>query len=371
MRKIAANRVYPVSGPPIKNGIITLTDEGEILDVSSGGESITETANLEFYNGILVPGFINSHCHLELSHLKNRIPPGEGLTAFIKQIPAIRNQKPETIEPEAEKAMRNQWNRGIQAVGDIVNTTDTITVKQHSPVTSVNFIELFNKSTIPVDQLMNEGKQLINLFWNSQAAFFSPHSFYGTSSGLISAMLDEQVPEAILSIHFKESEFEGDVKYKTSLKRIFESKKVKNLLLVHNLRVEPQDVEWIVNEKSKSSVDIFFILCPNSNLYIEQQLPPVLELVKSNVPICLGTDSLASNNQLSILDEMKTIQQHVPEIPFNEVLQWATLNGAKALKVDDRLGSFEKNKKPGVLLISGFNFKTKMLLPQAEVTRLV
>jgi cytosine/adenosine deaminase-related metal-dependent hydrolase len=69
----------------------------------------------------------------------------------------------------------------------------------------------------------------------------------------------------------------------------------------------------------------------------------------------IGTDSYASNWSLSVLDELKTIQQHHPEIPLEEMLGWATLNGARALQMDKHLGSFEKGKKPGVVLIKDFN----------------
>ncbi|MDQ3846029.1 MAG: amidohydrolase family protein, partial [Bacteroidota bacterium] len=73
-------------------------------------------------------------------------------------------------------------------------------------------------------------------------------------------------------------------------------------------------------------------------------------------------DSLASNHSLSIPDEIKTIQKNFPSIPLEEVLQWATLNGAKALQMDDILGSFERGKKPGVVLFDKEHFSTKRIL---------
>jgi cytosine/adenosine deaminase-related metal-dependent hydrolase len=96
-------------------------------------------------------------------------------------------------------------------------------------------------------------------------------------------------------------------------------------------------------------------LCVNANKYIEQQFPPINMLRKNNCNLVIGTDSYASNWQLSILDEVKTIQQGAADIPLIEILQWATINGAQALKMDDQLGSFEKNKKPGIVLIDQVN----------------
>jgi cytosine/adenosine deaminase-related metal-dependent hydrolase len=90
-----------------------------------------------------------------------------------------------------------------------------------------------------------------------------------------------------------------------------------------------------------------------ANQYIEKALPPVDLLQKNGCRIVIGTDSLASNNSLDILDELKTISANFPAIQLAELLQWATLNGAKALQLQDQLGSFEKGKKPGVILIAG------------------
>ncbi len=75
--------------------------------------------------------------------------------------------------------------------------------------------------------------------------------------------------------------------------------------------------------------------------------------MEQNCNIVLGTDSLASNHQLNILEEIKTLHKNFPEIKLETMLQWATINGAKALQMDNTLGSFEINKKPGVVLIEG------------------
>ena len=97
----------------------------------------------------------------------------------------------------------------------------------------------------------------------------------------------------------------------------------------------------------------FCCLCVNANTYIENALPPVEMMRKQQVNITIGTDSLASNWGLSILDELKRIRQHFSSVPISELLQWATINGAKALQLQQSLGSFEKGKRPGVVLIEG------------------
>jgi imidazolonepropionase-like amidohydrolase len=91
-------------------------------------------------------------------------------------------------------------------------------------------------------------------------------------------------------------------------------------------------------------------------------LPPLDLFRKNYCNIVLGTDSLASNWSLSILDEMKTIEKKFPQITLEEMLQWATSNGAKALGIDVQLGSFEKGKKPGVVLISEEDLNLRKVL---------
>jgi cytosine/adenosine deaminase-related metal-dependent hydrolase len=118
---------------------------------------------------------------------------------------------------------------------------------------------------------------------------------------------------------------------------------------VHNSFTSAADIKAVQKQMPNS----FWCLCPNANQYIEQTMPPIELLRTNNAEIVIGTDSYASNWSLNILDEIKTIQKHNPSIPLAEMLGWATLNGARALQMDKVLGSFEKGKKPGVVLIEG------------------
>jgi cytosine/adenosine deaminase-related metal-dependent hydrolase len=155
------------------------------------------------------------------------------------------------------------------------------------------------------------------------------------------------------------------------LRLLLNSPALDRLLLVHNLYLKANNIKEIKGQFGNKMNLLYWVLCPNSNLYIENKLPPVMDMVHHQLQICLGTDSLASNQKLSVLDEMITLQHHFPELTFQELIRWATLNGAKALGMDAELGSFEKGKKPGVLLLTGFDFKNHRLNPSAEVTRLV
>ena len=128
---------------------------------------------------------------------------------------------------------------------------------------------------------------------------------------------------------------------------------LQQLILVHNVTTSEDDLA-IVNQHYKDHrANLFFCLCPNANQYISGMLPDVQMLVNNDCNLVLGTDSLASNDQLNILSEIRTIQSAFPSISFSQILKWATMNGARALHISDQFGSFEKGKKPGVLNISG------------------
>ena len=88
---------------------------------------------------------------------------------------------------------------------------------------------------------------------------------------------------------------------------------------------------------------------------------------KKGVKTCIGTDSYASNTELSVLSELKVIAENFPEIPFEKLIESATLNGAKALKIDDRYGSIEEGKTPGINLISKFDYNKMTLSPDSSI----
>ncbi|MBN2758462.1 MAG: amidohydrolase family protein, partial [Bacteroidales bacterium] len=134
-------------------------------------------------------------------------------------------------------------------------------------------------------------------------------------------------------------------------------------LLVHNTFSTENDIE----KANAYFENLFFALCPNANLYIEDKLPDISMLCKEKQSLTIGTDSLASNHKLSVLDEMKTISQNFPEINFSEILKWATLNGAKALGFDNEIGSLEIGKSPGINLISNFDYKNLKLLKESKI----
>ena len=138
------------------------------------------------------------------------------------------------------------------------------------------------------------------------------------------------------------------------------------MIFVHNTFSTKEDVE-LVNQHFENA---YWCLCPLSNLNLENQLPD-LDIFKKLSRVTLGTDSLASTDSLSVLEEMKVINQYDPDINFGELLEWATINGARALKIDDKFGSLEIDKTPGINLITDFDFDKMQISAKSEVKVLI
>lgn len=397
MRKIAATYIFPVNRPPIKNGILICQNDGTIVDVIDNKGELKEESGLEFYSGILTPGFVNTHCHLEFSHLQGKIKENTGIGEFIGQINRLRNEEKEQIKKSIQVYDRKMWASGTAAVGDVSNSAITLDTKQKSNISYHTFVESFGFHPTRATKSFEYAQAILSEFeTNKLSASIVPHSPYSVSALLFEKIKTKALEtKNILSIHNQESKGESEF-YKTgtgaianhlqnnlgidishwkstgksSLASVLKYFPVENkLILVHNTFTEKKDLEELQNARSLQNT--YFSLCPNSNLYIENQLPPVSLFQKENLNICLGTDSLASNHQLSILAEMITLQQNFSEIELNELVKWATINGAKALALDKHFGSFEAGKKPGINLISGIDFKNMKLSTHCKVKRLI
>jgi len=356
-----------------KQDEVLVTDEkGKIygiIPLADAGEDIRKV------EGILCPGFVNAHCHLELSFLKGVIPTHTGLVGFVSQVMQHRNANSEIIEQSIIDAEAEMIANGIVAVGDICNTPNTIAQKQKGRVRYQNFIEVAGFVPGAAESRFNAIKEIAEQFYiyfpNNTSIV--PHAPYSVSLPLLDK-IKEHSRNKIFSIHNQESAQEtlffkeqtGDFlslynnlgvdlsffknTYKSSVEYyIGKIAKEMNALFVHNTFTAKEDIDYIVNQINNP----YFCLCPAANLYIENSLPNInlFRSVNDGNNIVVGTDSLASNNSLNILGELSIIQQHFPVIEVEELLKWATINGARALTLEKSLGSFEINKQPGVLQI--------------------
>lgn len=391
IHRFSANLIF--DGKRFVNDKTLITDsKGKILDLIP---SMNAGEDVRFLEGILCPGFINAHCHLELSHLKDKIPMHTGLIDFLMTVMQSRNENdPEEIIAFSQKANREMADNGIMAVGDISNNTGSIPVKKNSDLYYHTFVEATGFLDFNAKERFAYMKRIHQDFMNNGlTASLVPHAPYSVSYSLFQ-LINDVSQKDIISIHNQECEEENTMYEtgKSDFKRLYDNlgmdisgfrhtgkSSLKSwfpyfnmqhpIILVHNTFTDESDIAF-VNESGHSA---FWCLCPNANAYIENRMPPVEWLLKRGAKIVLGTDSLASNHQLSILEEIKTLLKHFPDIPLEKMLSWATLNGAQALQCEDKYGSFEKGRTPGIIHIfpSGKNAGGEIKLSEtAKVERL-
>lgn len=386
MRFISATHVFDGKQFLSDNPVLVLDDEGRFVEYKSRID--IDNLKLEHYEGIVCPGFVNAHCHLELSHMKGFIPEHGGLLSFAKEIIVKRKTfSPEQIQEGIMAADKFMWQNGIVAVGDISNTTDTFAVKQTSPVFYHTFIELIGFNPEQSQNVFALGKELQNSA-NRMGLKSSlvPHAPYS-----VSALLMEKIGQEVmdtkfpLSIHNQESADE-DLFFERKEGKfvdLYEFLKMpigffsesglsslqtylahfggaSNLILVHNTFTKRDDIVW-ANLLHKG---LYWCLCPNANLYIENTLPILNNFVTNNCKMIIGTDSLASNASLSITNEINALLSNMSWVKIADALKWATYNGAEALGITNQYGSLIKGKNAG---LNHLKYKSNQLIFASKV----
>lgn len=394
-RRIAANYVFPITGEPIKNGYVDFDENGKILET---GILEGETESTEFYNGILCPGFTNAHCHIELSHLKDKFQEKTGMSGFINQINALRDSAP---KEERIALIQEQFDRmyaeGVTAMADISNCDESFDAKCRTKMYTRTFLEVFGAFPEEAEGVIKDVKALETKARSlGLDAAPTPHSPYTMSPKLLQLSSAEGLKDGFVSYHNQESQEEEDLlisgtgalaeNYRgrnmptppvtgkpallyfiENLKKVHPEPFDESILLIHNTATNEESIDAALETFS----NVTWVTCPLSNIFIHDTLAPYGLMRKKGLRIAIGTDSLSSNHILSMAEEIKCLQQHHPEIPLAEILQWACLNGAIALGKGDIFGSFEVGKCPGAVLIDQIDFKNFALTPQSKAQRII
>ncbi len=385
--------------------VLILAENGHIEAIVPIAEAGDGVRHLE---GILCPGMVNAHCHIELSHMKGIIPEGTGLVEFVKQVILKRDapSSPDLSQAEyheiyeqlldqklraMDEAVEELYQTGTVAVGDICNTADSLELKRHSPLYWHNFIEVSGFVDEVAAKRLKFSEAILAAFVKSQpnataaGNTLTPHAPYSVSKTLFN-LLNEKTAGQLISIHNQETTAENSL-YQSKeggLLSLYEVLGIntegfaatsksslqswlpyfnqgQKIIAVHNTFTNEADV-LAATEISKAAASAglpYYCICVNANLYIENKLPPLEMLLANDCNIVLGTDSYASNRQLNMMEEICTLRKNFAAVPLATMLQWATINGAEALGIDDQYGSFEKGKKPGLVLIDPNNMKSK------------
>jgi aminodeoxyfutalosine deaminase len=388
MKYLSADCIIPIEGKPRYRSVLAVEDDGTIEGIYARSEFKDPQYKITHYSGILCPGFVNTHCHLELSCWAEIISEGNGLDTFVRKLQKLRNVgSGPFIQMAIEHAALEMEQSGVVATADIANGNDTLDFKRKSNHYFHTFVEVFGSDPAKASDIYANAANLKAEFEKLQTGCtvsIVPHATYSLSEELFRLVVSSG-NENLLSIHHQENEDENQFfkdgngliadrrkafnpdlpKYAGAGKRPMESiagyfDPNQKILFVHNTVSEDQDIDFV----QKYFNQAYWCLCPNANLYIEKRLPAIGLFRKKKCKITIGTDSLASNHQLSVLEEIKTIQQHFPHIPLTELLKWSTLNGAEFLGLEQKLGSFVKGKQPGIVLMKNADLKTLQLKPE-------
>ncbi|RXK59860.1 amidohydrolase [Lacibacter luteus] len=355
---------------------------GKVIEIAAAADA---GEDVETYSGILSPGLINCHCHLELSHLKNIIPPHTGLVDFLCSVVSKRGFEQELIQEEIRKAEQEMFENGIVAVGDIGNTADTVVVKQSSKLRWHNFVEVLGFSDEKAASNLQHYTSVADELKTHHRTTLTPHAPYSISP-LTFQLINTATTGKIISVHNQETAAEDEL-YKTGSGDFLRFYKIfgldrspfpvtgkcsirsylpyfnngQTILLIHNTFMCEEDIVWANEYAAANGLTLVYCFCINANLYIENKVPAVALFQQQHCNIVLGTDSYSSNWQLSVTKEIQALLQH-SSIAAEQALQMATLNGAKALQWQNDLGSFEKNKQPGIVLLEKDFSSSKRLL---------
>ena len=376
VNRITAEFVYSLDSEPIRNGFVEYEDDGTIIRTGKCGPEE------EVMPGAIVPGFVNAHCHVELSHLHKKFRKGTGMAGFIDQINELRDWAGFEVKQQLVREwMDKMWNDGVSAMADISNDDASFDVKKSHPMYTRTFLEVFGSEPEMCEGVMNDVRALKDLADKAGIdAAPTPHSCYTMSPQLLSASSAAGLESGYLSYHSQESQEEEDmlmsgsgamyenrkrsgmstppVTGESSLKyfidRLAAAKPApydENILLVHNVCLQQSDIDAL----RKVMNNAFFAICPLSNIFIHNALPPIGLMRDNGLAIALGTDSLSSNDDLDMVKEMACLHENFPEVPMDEIRTWACLNGARFLGKEDRLGSLSAGKRPGIVHVTGID----------------
>lgn len=387
-----ASFVYTLDAEPIRNGYVEYdTEDGRIISVGSCGadEDIALVA--------LVPGFVNAHCHIELSHLYRKFRKGTGMAGFIDQINELRDWAGREVKMQLTKQwMDKLWADGVSAMADISNDDSSFEVKKNHKLYTRTFLEVFGSEPEMCEGVMKDVSELQEKADQTGIdAAPTPHSCYTMSPELLSASAAKGLESGYLSYHSQESQEEedllisgsgamyenrkrsgmstppvtGESSLKYFLDRLAAVKQPpydEHILLVHNVCLKQSDIDAL----KKVMNNPYFAICPLSNIFIHNALPPIALMRENGLDIALGTDSLSSNDDLDMMKELVCLHTNFPEVPMQELLVWASLNGARFLGKENELGTLTPGKHPGVVAITDID-QDGCITENSRSTRLI
>jgi cytosine/adenosine deaminase-related metal-dependent hydrolase len=370
MKKYCPEYLFTDTGCIVSGKTVAVGSNGTIASVYN---SISNEENVIALKGLLLPGFVNSHCHLELSWSKGLFPEAFGIEQFYGAMRGVHAQRPASTSEIIAVAIDEQYSNGVNVIADISNTAESCDAKKSSRIRFHTFVETFGLNRLHTNEKLDEAISLLPKFTanSNNSASLSAHTLHTLSNELMQSLMRKISDNNMLhSIHFLESKEEiAFFKHSKPIQNIheepyFEKSPFKtatlaainllpqktSVLFVHNTFAGATDIDQLIANFSEP----WFCFCPASNLYITGELPNVPMFISKTQNMVIGTDSLASNHELNLLKEIDILLKAFPKMEPEILLQAITINGARMLNVDHIFGSISPNKKPGLVLLDNY-----------------
>lgn len=371
MLRIRAGRVHPVTAPPIEDGAVLVDDGGKITAVGPqsriphppGSESF------EFRDAVLVPGFVNTHTHLELTHLTGKNGPEQSFPRWIRRVRALKEETPaEQFDAAAEQGLRDCWAQGVTCIADTGDSGAAIRALFRLGGRGIAYHEVFGPDPAQADPSLEGLKKALHelrRFTSFEASLgVSPHAPYTVSAPLYRAVAEYAMRDGLpIAVHLAESKEEsafvldgegpfaaawGDRGIPVEARRMSPVQFLHSLgvlrlgtLCIHTVQLDAQDIATLAASK------VGVAHCPLSNRAHGHGTAPLAELRKAGVPVGLGTDSVVSVGALDLWAEARAAG-----LEGEEALRMLTFEGARALCMENVVGSLEVGKQGDVAVLS-------------------
>jgi cytosine/adenosine deaminase-related metal-dependent hydrolase len=371
---IKAKWLVPVSLPPIEDGYLLLKD-GKIS--SLGRMADLERRDFEkvfdFSSHIVMPGLVNSHAHLGLSKLKGKIQE-KSFTQWIRLLMSeILNWNDGDYRSSAEQGIEELVRSGITTVGDVSRNGLSFDGLQKRGLRGVVFLEVLGLKQYIENERMRSAKEFLASAEPDQKVHFglSPHAPYSVSRGLLVESCQYAWKHGLpVSIHCAETEEEiefiqeGTGRIREMLEEfglmdedwqppgispvayLAQTGVLKGSICIHMNILEEKDVDLLKTQGVK------VVCCPGTNAWFSREkVCPIDTLLKRDIHVSLGTDSLASNDRLNMFAEMRLVRKYFPSIPSKDIVVMATMGGARTLGMEEKVGSFDRGKEADIVSI--------------------
>lgn len=374
--------VLPMVSAPIADGGV-IVERGRVVDVgpwpaieahvAAREQAGVRVARRDAGHAALMPGLVNAHTHLELSWLHGMVPPAASLAAWVAASMRLRRDAPDPT-PALVAAIAAARAAGTSVVGDVANGWSSIAPLERSELRAVVFHELLGFDVDPASDVVAAARErALGATGERVSVTLAAHAPYSTSPALLReiAVAVQDLTPCVMSVHVAESADEtefiatGRGAWRVMLDALgrwtpaWQPPGASPVAYLGQLGVLGRDT-LVVHATQCTDADLAMlaragaavVTCPRSNVWVGAGVPPVAAMVAAGVRLAIGTDSLASNDDLNVFGELRALHDLAPEVPVRRWLEAATIDGARALRQDRDYGSLEPGKRADLLRVA-------------------